>query len=107
MPVISSTVLKLAAERRRKVPTVDVAVNTSRERDLANEIARHVSTLKKISLIAEEFNQKTAKNLKEIVDSVREDLIKKLDEVQAEKELSQSPHTIHIDELPEVIEEQA
>ncbi|KAL0840622.1 hypothetical protein ABMA28_015821 [Loxostege sticticalis] len=86
MPVVSSDMLKTAS--RKKVPTEDVAVNTGGDHDVAVEISKYVGTLKKISLIAEEFNQKTAKNLKEIVDSVQEDLIKKLEEIQAERRAS-------------------
>ncbi|XP_038210450.1 uncharacterized protein LOC119831232 [Zerene cesonia] len=84
MPVASSDVFK-PSERRIKMPTEDVAVNTGGDHDVAGEIAKYVGTLRKISLIAEEFNQKTAKNLKEIVDSVQEDLIKKLEEIKAEQ----------------------
>ncbi|CAD0198426.1 unnamed protein product [Chrysodeixis includens] len=85
MPLVNSEVLKMAIEKKKKVPMQDEAVNTGTEHDVASEIAKHVGTLRKISLIAEEFNQKTAKNLKEIVDSVQEDLIKKLEEIQAEQ----------------------
>ncbi|KAI8432375.1 hypothetical protein MSG28_004782 [Choristoneura fumiferana] len=85
MPVVTSEVLKQAVQRRM-VTTEDAAVNTGGEVDVASEIARHVGTLKKISLIAEEFNRKTAKNLKDIVDSVQEDLMKKLEEIQAEQQ---------------------
>ncbi|CAG4936753.1 unnamed protein product [Colias eurytheme] len=84
MPVSSSDVFK-PTERRIKMPMEDVAVNTGGDHDVAGEIAKYVGTLRKISLIAEEFNQKTAKNLKEIVDSVQEDLIKKLEEIKAEE----------------------
>lgn len=41
------------------VETEDAAVNTGGDFDVAEEIFKHVGTLKKISLIAEEFNQKT------------------------------------------------
>ncbi|XP_047516081.1 uncharacterized protein LOC125056825 [Pieris napi] len=84
MPLTSSDVFK-APERKIRIPTEDVAVNTGSDKDVAGEIAKYVSTLKRISLIAEEFNQKTAKNLKEIVDSVQEDLIKKLEEIKTEQ----------------------
>lgn len=60
MPVVTSEVLKQAIQRR-VVTTEDAAVNTGGEVDVASEIARHVGTLKKISLIAEEFNKKTGK----------------------------------------------
>ncbi|XP_014363007.2 uncharacterized protein LOC106714467 [Papilio machaon] len=85
MPVVNSEVLKIAAERSKK--REDASVNTGVSNDVAVELAKHVNTLKKISLIAEEFNKKTAKNLKEIVDSVQEELIKKLELVQAEQAL--------------------
>ncbi|XP_072940866.1 uncharacterized protein [Epargyreus clarus] len=84
MPLVNSDVFK-APERRNKIVMEDASVNTSGDHDVASEIAKHVGTLRKISLIAEEFNQKTAKNLKEIVDSVQEDLIKKLEEIKAEE----------------------
>ncbi|XP_049865815.1 uncharacterized protein LOC126366656 isoform X2 [Pectinophora gossypiella] len=84
MPVVGSDVMKAPTRIREPVEMHDIAVNTGGDHDVASEIAKHVSTLRKISLIAEEFNQKTAKNLKEIVDSVQEDLIKKLEEIQAE-----------------------
>lgn len=54
MPLVSSDVFK-----KRKSITEDVAVNTTCDNDIASEITKHVATLKKISLIAEEFNQKT------------------------------------------------
>lgn len=41
------------------VETEDVAVNTGGDFDVAEKIFKHVGTLRKISLIAEEFNQKT------------------------------------------------
>ncbi|XP_063821296.1 uncharacterized protein LOC135071434 [Ostrinia nubilalis] len=105
MPVVSSDVLKVAA--RRRVPTEDAAVNTGGDHDVANEITKYVGTLKKISLIAEEFNQKTAKNLKEIVDSVQEDLIKKLEEIQAERKASlRVEKPVQIDDQPEAMEEE-
>ncbi|XP_034824843.1 uncharacterized protein [Maniola hyperantus] len=87
MPFVSSEVFK-QPEIKIKVVKEDVAVNTGGEHDVASEIAKHVGTLRKISLIAEEFNQKTAKNLKEIVESVQEDLLKKLEEAQAEHKAS-------------------
>ncbi|XP_045764314.1 uncharacterized protein LOC123866674 [Maniola jurtina] len=87
MPLVSSEVFK-QSEMKVKVVKEDVAVNTGGEHDVASEIAKHVGTLRKISLIAEEFNQKTAKNLKEIVDSVQADLLKKLEEAQAEHKAS-------------------
>ncbi|XP_026486000.2 uncharacterized protein LOC113393370 [Vanessa tameamea] len=90
MPLTSSDVFKTAVDKKQNVVTEDVAVNTGGEHDVASEIAKHVGTLRKISLIAEEFNQKTAKNLKEIVDSVQEDLLKKLEEIQAEQKASSS-----------------
>ncbi|KAJ8732549.1 hypothetical protein PYW07_015148 [Mythimna separata] len=89
MPIVSSEVLKIAVSRnKKKIVMQDQCVNTGTELDVAAEISKHVSTLRKISLIAEEFNQKTAKNLKEIVDSVQEDLIRKLAEIQAEQNRS-------------------
>uniref|UniRef100_A0A2A4JUT6 Uncharacterized protein n=1 Tax=Heliothis virescens TaxID=7102 RepID=A0A2A4JUT6_HELVI len=101
MPLVSSEVLKMAViERKKKIPMQDEAVNTGTEHDVATEIAKHVSTLRKISLIAEEFNQKTAKNLKEIVDSVQEDLIKKLEQIQAEQR-GTSERTIQLDDESE------
>lgn len=57
MPVINSEVLKVAAERSKK--REDASVNTGVSNDVAVELAKHVNTLKKISLIAEEFNKKT------------------------------------------------
>ncbi|CAH2107618.1 unnamed protein product [Euphydryas editha] len=90
MPLVSSDVFKTGADKKFNVITEDVAVNTGGEHDVASEIAKHVGTLRKISLIAEEFNQKTAKNLKEIVDSVQEDLLKKLEEINAEQRGSTS-----------------
>ncbi|XP_041976556.1 uncharacterized protein LOC121731259 [Aricia agestis] len=62
-----------------------------KEQDIAGELTKHVATLRKISLIADEFNKKTAKNLKEIVASVSEDLVKKLEEVKAEQAQSPRP----------------
>lgn len=85
MPLVSSEVIKVAIEKRRRSLMQDASMNTGEEHDMASELVKHVSTLRKISLIAEEFNQKTAKNLKEIVDSVQEDLVKKLEEIQAEQ----------------------
>ncbi|XP_053603033.1 uncharacterized protein LOC128670997 [Plodia interpunctella] len=96
MPLVSSEDIKLAIEkRRRNIQTEDVAINTGTDHDVAAELTKHVGTLRKISLIAEEFNQKTARNLKEIVDSVQEDLIKKLEEINAERQaiLAQVPTT--------------
>ncbi|KAJ8732232.1 hypothetical protein PYW08_014962 [Mythimna loreyi] len=87
MPLVSSEVLKIAVSKKKKTAMQDQSVNTGNELDVAAEISKHVSTLRRISLIAEEFNQKTAKNLKEIVDSVQEDLIKKLAEIQAEQSI--------------------
>ncbi|CAH0699748.1 unnamed protein product [Spodoptera exigua] len=102
MPLVNSDILKASAataERERKNQMQDQSVNTGTDHDVASEIAKHVGTLRKISLIAEEFNQKTAKNLKEIVDSVQEDLIKKLEEIQAEQKANQDKHmTITEDE---------
>lgn len=63
MPLVSSEVMKLAIEKRRRGTIMeDAAVNTGGNNDVANEIAKYVGTLKKISLIAEEFNQKTGKD---------------------------------------------
>lgn len=60
MPLVSSDVFK-TADKKGNVITEDIAVNTGGEHDVASEIAKHVGTLRKISLIAEEFNQKTGK----------------------------------------------
>ncbi|CAH0727939.1 unnamed protein product, partial [Brenthis ino] len=95
MPLVSSEVFK-KPDKKVKSVTEDVAVNTACDHDVASEISKHVVTLKKISLIAQEFNQKTAKNLKEIVDSVQKDLIKKLEEIQAEQRASSSKSEKHI-----------
>lgn len=57
MPLINSDVFK--QPERVRVVTEDIAINTGGEHDVASEIAKHVGTLRKISLIAEEFNQKT------------------------------------------------
>lgn len=57
MPLVNSDVFK--QPERVKVVKEDVAINTGGEHDVASEIAKHVGTLRKISLIAEEFNQKT------------------------------------------------
>lgn len=63
MPLVSSEVMKMAnVEKKKKIPMQDQAVNTGTEHDVASEIAKHVGTLRKISLIAEEFNQKTGKS---------------------------------------------
>lgn len=59
MPVVNSEVLKIAAERSRRPVREDASVNTGVSNDVAVELAKHVNTLKKISLIAEEFNKKT------------------------------------------------
>lgn len=59
MPFVSSEVFKPQASKKAKPVTEDMAVNTGGETDVASEIAKHVGTLRKISLIAEEFNQKT------------------------------------------------
>lgn len=59
MPLASSDVLKPTEKIKVFAVMEDVAVNTGGDHDVASEIAKHVSTLKKISLIAEEFNQKT------------------------------------------------
>ncbi|CAG9115670.1 unnamed protein product [Plutella xylostella] len=80
--------LKPLEQPKPVVRKEDASVNTAVDRDVASELARHVTTLRKISLIAEEFNQKTARNLKEIVDSVQEDLLRKLNEAQAEENAS-------------------
>ncbi|CAG9560119.1 unnamed protein product [Danaus chrysippus] len=97
MPFVSSEVFKPQASKKAKPVTEDMAVNTGGETDVASEIAKHVGTLRKISLIAEEFNQKTAKNLKEIVDSVQEDLMKKLEEIQAEQRALSTERQLSID----------
>ncbi|XP_050676120.1 uncharacterized protein LOC126972675 isoform X7 [Leptidea sinapis] len=89
MPLANSDVFK-PTTNKIKMPMEDVAVNTSCDRDVATELTKYVGTLRRISLIAEEFNQKTAKNLKEIVDSVQEDLLKKLEEIKAEQEQGES-----------------
>ncbi|KAJ2947081.1 hypothetical protein O0L34_g16427 [Tuta absoluta] len=83
MPVVTSDVMK--PKQKPTGSMHEMAVNTGDDHDVASEISKYVQTLKKISLIAEEFNQKTAKNLKEIVNSVQEDLIKKLEELQTEQ----------------------
>ncbi|XP_030027873.1 uncharacterized protein LOC115445654 [Manduca sexta] len=85
MPLVNSEVLKIAVDKRRRAMMQDASVNTGCEHDVASEIEKHVGTLKKISLIAEEFNQKTAKSLKEIVDSVQEDLMRKLEEINSQQ----------------------
>lgn len=60
MPLVSSEVFKSAVQaKREQIQTEDIATSTGDEHDMANELAKHVNTLKKISLIAEEFNQKT------------------------------------------------
>lgn len=59
MPLVSSEVIKVAIEKRRKSLMQDASMNTGEEHDMASELVKHVSTLRKISLIAEEFNQKT------------------------------------------------
>ncbi|XP_063531947.1 uncharacterized protein LOC134742682 [Cydia strobilella] len=97
MPVITSDVFK----QKIHVPTEDVAVNTSSNHDMASSLAKYVGTLKKISLIAEEFNQKTAKNLKEIVDSVQEDLQVKLEELVYEQKVAKK-----VDRTMEVVQEE-
>ncbi|XP_063360865.1 uncharacterized protein LOC134649980 [Cydia amplana] len=96
MPVITSEVFK----HKVLVPTEDVAVNTSSNHDMASSLAKYVDTLKKISLIAEEFNQKTAKNLKEIVDNVQEDLQLKLEELVQEQKLAK-----RVDQPMQVVQE--
>ena len=63
MPVVSSEIMKVALARNRKMLMHDQGVNTGTELDVAAEISKHVSTLRKISLIAEEFNQKTGTHL--------------------------------------------
>lgn len=100
MPVVSSEILKVALARNRKMLMRDQGVNTGKELFVAAEISRHVGTLRKISMIAEEFNKKTAKNLKEIVDSVQEDLIKKLAEVEEEQRY-ESENTFHVQRAAE------
>ncbi|KAM3962880.1 uncharacterized protein ACR2FA_002976 [Aphomia sociella] len=89
MPLVSSDIIKQAVGNRKQINREDAAVNTGTEHNVAAELTKHVGTLRKISLIAEEFNQKTAKNLKEIVDSVQKDLIKKLEEIEAERKAAQ------------------
>lgn len=60
MPLVDSNdVLKITAQSKHDTAVEDASVNTSGSLDVAGAIAKHVSTLKKISLIAEEFNQKT------------------------------------------------
>ncbi|CAG5058660.1 unnamed protein product [Parnassius apollo] len=59
MPVINSEDFKIAAKRSKRAVKEDAAVNTGNGNDVAIELAKHVNTLKKISLIAEEFNKKT------------------------------------------------
>lgn len=61
MPLVSSEVLKIAVAKKKKIAMQDQGVNTGTELDVAAEISKHVSTLRKISLIAEEFNQKTGR----------------------------------------------
>lgn len=53
--------LKPLEQPKPVVRKEDASVNTAVDRDVASELARHVTTLRKISLIAEEFNQKTGK----------------------------------------------
>lgn len=141
MPLVSSDVLKIAAlANRAQIPKEDMATMTGAELDVASEIAKHVNTLRKISLIAEEFNQKTgivkknisfkmfvlqssqrvttrlynsvnkikfiifsAKNLKEIVDSVQEDLVKKLHEIQAEQKVVKAQKDALEEQMPRQI----
>lgn len=62
MPVVNSEVLKVALEKK-KIDMIDKEVNTGPDQDVASEISKYVNTLKKISLIAEEFNQKTGNGL--------------------------------------------
>lgn len=65
MPVVNSDVMKVAAEkenRRRRELMLDATTTTATDHDVASELAKHVGTLRKISLIAEEFNQKTGEN---------------------------------------------
>ncbi|CAB3243757.1 unnamed protein product [Arctia plantaginis] len=104
MPVVNSEVLKVALEKKKR-DMIDKEVNTGPDQDVASEISKYVNTLKKISLIAEEFNQKTAKNLREIVDSVQEDLIKKLEEIQAEQQRAAANKTTEIEEEPLTMEQ--
>lgn len=61
MPVSLDAFKPLSSPIRTRslVVTEDVAVNTGGDFDVAEEIFKHVGTLRKISLIAEEFNQKT------------------------------------------------
>lgn len=61
MPIPMDVFKQLSNPILTKIPvkTEDAAVNTGGDFDVAEEIFRHVGTLKKISLIAEEFNQKT------------------------------------------------
>ncbi|XP_028026310.1 uncharacterized protein LOC114240074 [Bombyx mandarina] len=97
MPLVNSEVLKNAIEKRKKSLMKDASMNTNTDHDIAAELTKHVGTLRKISLIAEEFNKKTAKNLKEIVDSVQEELIQKLEEIKAK----QKPGAVHIETVRE------
>ncbi|GBP09317.1 hypothetical protein EVAR_5754_1 [Eumeta japonica] len=85
MPLISSEVFKTPVPKKKKKMTLDASMNTESEESTADELVKHVHTLRKISLIAEEFNKKTARNLKEIVDSVQEDLIKKIQEMRTQE----------------------
>lgn len=65
MPVVNSEIIKAAADkeaRRRRAMMLDATTSTVADQDVASELAKHVTTLKKISLIAEEFNQKTGEN---------------------------------------------
>lgn len=59
MPLLNIEVIKLAVEKRKRKIMQDASVNTATDHDFASELAKYVGTLKKISLIAEEFNQKT------------------------------------------------
>lgn len=61
MPIPMNAFMPLSSPINTKivVETEDAAVNTGGDFDVAEEIFKHVGTLRKISLIAEEFNQKT------------------------------------------------
>lgn len=61
MPLVSSEVIKMAVEKRKKAIMQDASTDTTEEHDMASELEKHVNTLRRISLIAEELNQKTGK----------------------------------------------
>ncbi|XP_026751497.2 uncharacterized protein LOC113511961 [Galleria mellonella] len=106
MPLVNSDIIKQAVEKRRKLTMENAAVNTVTDHDVVSELTKHVGTLRKISLIAEEFNQKTARNLKDIVDSVQEDLLRKLEEIEAERKAAKRlEKPVQIDERIATIQE--